>query len=148
MISVASRSTTSGLRAVTVKLGACSPASDQAAVRAFAAATAIASSARSGSAAKVSTSRDTVGSEATLPNTSGAWRRSATSARQSPPRVSMTARSHNTLAGSCTASGLRHGANADDSSRSNPTARTVSSTTTAPACDTVVRSHASTPTWG
>jgi hypothetical protein len=55
-------------------------------------------------------------------------------------------RPHNTLAGSCTASGLRHDANANDSSRSNPTARTVFSSTTAPACGTVVRSLASTQT--
>jgi len=59
--------------------------------------------------------RDTVGSEATEPNSSGAPRSSATSARQSPPRASVTARSTSTFAGSCRANGFRHGASATNS---------------------------------
>jgi len=52
------------------------------------------------------------------------------------------------FAGSWTASGLCHGASAADSPRSSPIARTVSSSTTAPACDTVDRPAASTPVLG
>jgi len=61
--------------------------------------------ARSASAANASIVRDTVGSEATGPNTPGSARSAATSARQSPPTARVTARSHTTLVGSCLAVG-------------------------------------------
>ena len=66
--------------------------------------------------------RETVGSDATGPNTAGSARSTATSARQSPPSATATARSSSTLAGSCTAAGLRHGASACDSASSSPAA--------------------------
>jgi hypothetical protein len=46
------------------------------------------------------------------------------------------ARSHTTFAGSCTAVFFRHGASAADNSRSNPVARTASTNSTPPACET------------
>ena len=96
----------------------------------------IAASTRSASAARASITRDTVGSDATCPNTSGFVRSTAMSARQSPPTAVATARSSSTLPGSCTASGRRHRANAADSARSSRSVRIVSIRTTAPACDT------------
>ena len=72
------------------------------------------------SAANVVINRDTVGSEATGPNTSRSPRRCAMSARQSPPIATDTARSNTILPGSWVARGLRHGANACDSSSSRP----------------------------
>ena len=104
--------------------------------RAAARAASIAANARAASAASASIVRDTVGSDATSPNTAGSARSSATSARQSPPRASVTARSVTTLPGSWIAIGLRHRASAVDNARSSPAARTVSTSATPPACDT------------
>ena len=59
----------------------------------------IAASTRSASAASTSIVRDTVGSEATGPNSAGSARSSAISARQSPPSASVTAKSSTILAG-------------------------------------------------
>ena len=59
--------------------------------------------ARSASAARRVTSRDTTGSEATGPNSSGCARSIATSARQSPPSARATARSVMIFPGLCTA---------------------------------------------
>jgi hypothetical protein len=115
--------------------GACSPAADHTTARAHARAVSIALNARDASAAKASIVRDTVGSEATRPNTDGSARSSATSARQSPPSASVTARSVITFAGSCRAVGLRHGASTADNAVSTPHARTVSTRATPPACD-------------
>ena len=89
--------------------------------------------------------RDTVGSEATNPYTPGSPRSTATSARQSPPRPRVTARSQSTLAGSCTANGRRQPASAWDKARSNPTTRMVSVSSSPPACDTTTDPATSTP---
>jgi hypothetical protein len=72
--SVASTSMTSGRAASVSWSGACFPASDQARRRATERAAWIAASAAAESPARVSISRDTVGSEATGPNTSGCAR--------------------------------------------------------------------------
>lgn len=70
--------------------------------------------------AKVEISRDTVGSEATAPNTPGSPRSTARSETQSPPTASVTARSSTILPGSWTAPGLRHGIKASDNSLVRP----------------------------
>jgi hypothetical protein len=101
-------------------------------------AAAIAASAAGASAARVSINLDTVGSEATGPNTSGAARSCATSARQSPPIAKLTARSSTILPGSWRASGRRHGANASLNAPVSPTACAVCSSTVAPACGTTL----------
>lgn len=54
-------------------------------------------------AARVSMSRETVGAEATGPNTAGSARSMATSARQSLPSATARATSISILPGSCTA---------------------------------------------
>ena len=68
----------------------------------------IARSARGASVARAVTSRDTTGSEATGPASSGWERSTAISARQSPPSASAMTRSAMILPGSCTARGARH----------------------------------------
>ena len=83
-------------------------------------------------AASVSTKRETVGSEATGPNTAGSARASATSAKQSPPTATARATSSRTLPGSCTARGLRHGASAADIAVSRPLLRTPGITRRSP----------------
>lgn len=60
----------------------------------------IARSAFSPEAARVSTRRETVGSEATGPNTAGSARNMPTSARQSPPSATASATSSRTFLGS------------------------------------------------
>jgi hypothetical protein len=100
------------------------------------------------SAANASIVRDTVGSEATGPNTRGSARSTATSARQSPPSARVSARSVITLPGSCRAIGLHHGASAIDSPRPRPAARAASTSTTAPLCDTTPDPFESTWTRG
>jgi len=85
------------------------------------------------SAASAAIVRETVGSDATSPYRPGSPRSTATSARQSPPRARVTARSRTTLAGSCTANGLRHGASAADTAGPTPAAATVSVSSTPPA---------------
>jgi len=72
----------------------------------------------------------------------------ATSARQSPPSATARATSSRILPGSCTARGLRHGVSAADIAVSRPDLRTVSTSSTAPACETTPRSPASTRTRG
>ena len=79
--------------------GAASPASAQARSRAAARAARIAASARGPSAARELTSRDTTGSDATDPASSGCSRSTAMSARQSPPSASAAARSATILPG-------------------------------------------------
>ena len=86
--------------------GAASPARSQARARAAARAERMAFRARGASAAKRPTSRETIGSEATGPNSSGCERSIATSARQSPPSASATVRSVRIFPGPCTAQGL------------------------------------------
>jgi len=90
--------------------------------RAVARAALIAASAPSGSSVRVAISRDTVGSEATSPNTPGWARNRATSQAASPPRATATARSNTILPGSWIASGRRHRPNRVESSRASPTA--------------------------
>jgi hypothetical protein len=123
---VASRSTITGPEAGTGRR--CAQATRPAAARA----PRIAATA-SPSPARTSTSRDTVGSEATGPNSSGWARTTATSARQSPPSAIAAARSSTTLPGSCAARGARHRANASVNDRSSPAARAVSASSVAPA---------------
>ena len=81
--------------------------------------------------------RETVGSEATGPNTAGCSRSTAMSARQSPPSATAIARSTTVLPGSCTAKGFRHGANDSDNLLVNPILSAVRSSRTAPAWDTI-----------
>ncbi len=124
---VASRSTITGPEAGTGRR--CAQATRRAAARAAR----IAATAASPSSARISISRDTVGSEATGPNSSGWARTIATSARQSPPRAIAAARSSTTLPGSCAARAARHRANTWVNDRSNPVARAVSASSVAPA---------------
>jgi hypothetical protein len=135
---VASTSSTSGLPASVSWSGACSPANAQARARLVARAAAMAASAAGASAASVSISRDTVGSGATSPKTSGAARSCATSARQSPPTAKLTARSSSTLPGSCSAVGRRHDPSASDSAVASPTVCAVRNSSTAPAFGTTL----------
>ena len=116
--------------------GARSPASAQARSRAAARALRIALSARGPSAASALTSRDTTGSDATGPASSGCSRSTAISARQSPPSASATARSAMIFPGSCTARGARHRASPPDRPRPRPVTRSVSPAADAPAWDT------------
>jgi len=127
--SVASKSTTSGLAASVSWSGAWTPASVHTRARAVARAVLIAANAAGASAASAAIVRETVGSDVTSPYKPGSPRSTATSARQSPPRARVTAKSMSTLAGSWTANGLRHGASAGPS----PAAATVSVSSTPPA---------------
>ncbi len=135
---VASTSITTGRAASAAWSGACSSASDHAGARAVARAVLIAASEAGTSAASASISRDTVGSEATSPNTSGAPRSWARSARQSPPIARLTARSSRILPGSWRANGFRHGVNACDSAVVSPTVCAVLSNSVLPACGTTL----------
>ena len=85
------------------------PQPQAAAAQAAARALRIALSATGASAASPLTSRDTSGSEATGPNSSGWARSTATSARQSPPATTATARSVTIFPGSCTVRGAATG---------------------------------------
>ncbi len=60
------------------------------------------------------------------------------SARQSPPRARVSARSRTILAGSWEDRGLRHGAKARDKVPSNPRAPTVSTRSAPPAWPTAL----------
>src|ERR1019366_4461645 len=88
------------------------------------------------SAAKAVIVRETVASEATRPYRPGSLRSSAISARQSPPRANVTARSTTTLAGSWTANGLRQPDSATDITGPKPAAAIVSVNRTPPAWPT------------
>jgi hypothetical protein len=92
--------------------------------------------------------RETVGSEATNPNTAGSARTTAMSARQSPPSPRATARSSSTFAGSWMANGLRHGASGADSAASRPDARIVAVSSAPPAHETTPLPAPSTRTRG
>ncbi|BCK66447.1 hypothetical protein Srufu_004000 [Streptomyces libani subsp. rufus] len=118
-------------------MGDAGPASFQALSRATARAARIAPTAFGPPAAGAPISRETVGSDATGPNTSGCSRRTPMSPRQSPPNARAVARSRTVFPGSWTARGLRHGASAADSARSNPTTRAVPVNNTPPACETI-----------
>jgi hypothetical protein len=108
----------------------------------------MAANALGASAANVAISRDTVGSDATAPNTAGSARSKPTSARQSPPIASATARSNTILPGSWLANGLRHGVNAPDKPPVSPARSAARSSTTDPACDTTPEPPASTTSRG
>src|SRR6478672_329288 len=125
-----------GSLAVAPSSGASVPARSQTLARTAARAVLIAANAAGASAARVSISRDTVGSEATCPNTPGSDRTWAMSARQSPPIATAIARSSRTFPGSCTANGRIQGASAVDSSPSRPSRLAVAASSTAPAWDT------------
>jgi hypothetical protein len=146
--SVASTSTVSGAPASMRWSGACAPASSHARARAAARAVLIARNAATGSWASRSIARDTVGSEATGPNTPGSARSTAMSARQSPPNASVTARSSTIFAGSWRAFECRLLASAADSCLSSPTVRMVSVSSSPPACDTIFEPAVSTPGLG
>lgn len=88
------------------------------------------------SMASVVISRDTVGSEATTPNTPASARTTDRSAAQSPPRATEIARSNAILPGLWVARGLCHGDSAFDNPLTRPTLSAVRTNTTAPACDT------------
>jgi len=64
------------------------------------------------------------------------------------PSARVIARSVRTFAGSWTANGLRHGANAADSSRPRPVVVMVWVSSTPPACPTAPDALVSTFTWG
>ncbi len=87
-------------------------------------------------AARVSISRETVGPQATGPNTVGSARTIPASARQSPPSATARATSSRILPGSGTARGRRHGVSAADIALSRPGLRAVSTSSTPPACET------------
>jgi len=108
----------------------------------------IAASAAGASLANAAMVRDTVGSEATHPYTTGCSRSTAMSARQSPPRLSVTARSVSTFAGSCIAKGLRHDASALDNPTPKPLTPMVSVSNIPPPDDTVEPSDLPTATRG
>ncbi|AFA76050.1 hypothetical protein GPOL_174p00290 (plasmid) [Gordonia polyisoprenivorans VH2] len=97
---VASRSMINGCRTSRSWLGAAVPAAVHACARAAARAALIADKAAGASVASVEISRDTVGSEATGPNTPGSARTWLISANQSPPRATAMARSSRILPGS------------------------------------------------
>ncbi len=134
--SVASRSMISGFLALMSWSGAWAPAWAHAIWRAVARAVLMARNAVGASAARVVNSRDTVGSEATDPNTPGSSRSRATSARQSPPNATATARSSTILPESWVAKGLRHGDSAAESPAVKPVFSAVRNNVIAPACDT------------
>ena len=108
----------------------------------------MAGNATSMSPARVATSRDTVGSEATGPNRPGWARTTARSATQSPPRATASARSVMILPGSCRARTDRHGVSACDSNRVTPQTRTTSRSSTPPAEDTNASRAGSTTRFG
>lgn len=141
---MASTSTISGLLALVPVSGACWPASAQARALAAARAALIALSAAGASAARAAMVRETVASEATRPYRPGSARSRAMSQRLSPPTASVRARSVMTLAGSWTASGLRHGASATDMAAPSPVAVTVSVSRTPPAWPTAPEAVVST----
>lgn len=124
------------------------PANSQTRERTSARAVRIVVSAFGPAAARASMSRETVGSDATGPNMPASARNMATSARQSPPKATPSATSSRTLPGSCTARSLRHGVSAADIAVSRPVLRTVSTSSTAPVCETTPRPPPSTRTRG
>jgi len=77
-------------------------------------------------------SRLIVGSEATAPNSSGWARSSAASAKQSPPRAIVTARSNTVLPGSWTVRAARHDRSCRDSPRVKPLSCAVCNSSDAP----------------
>ena len=82
-----------------------------------------------------SSTRHTVGSDATPPNRSGCWRSTAMSARQSPPSASITANCVNTTPGSCAERRRRVCAIAADNPFVSPTRSANSASSNDPACD-------------
>ena len=88
---------------------------------------------RSPSACTESTTRNTVGSDATGPNRSGWLRSTAMSARQSPPSASDTARWVSTTPGSCAERRRRVCAIAADNPAVRPTRSASSASSNAPA---------------
>ncbi len=127
---------TNGVATVVSWSGACTPAAAHTRDLAAARAVLIATRAAGTSAASAVMVRDTVGSDATDPNTPASTRSTATSARQSPPSANDTARSRSTLPGSCTAPGRRHRASPVLNPTSRPAARIVSVSSTPPAWPT------------
>lgn len=91
---------------------------------------------------------DTVGSEATEPNTPTSARTAAISAGQSPPSPSAIARPVTILAGSCRANGLRHGDNTRRRFRVHATGPNRAVSNRPPACDATPDPAASNRTHG
>ena len=80
--------------------------------------------------------RETVGSDATFPNRCGRARSITTSAGQSPPAASITARSQIALPGRWTAFGRANPSNSTDNASTRPRTRAVSVSRSIPAFDT------------
>ena len=116
--------------------GRAPPGSRPAAALAWARAAAIPAIAVPGSRARSSTIRDIVGSEATIPNRCGRARSIATSAGQSPPAASITARSQTALPGWWTAFGRMNPPSSTSSASTRPRARAVSVSSSVHAPDT------------
>lgn len=144
------RTRTPSMSTITCPLasGAASPANRHTCSRTSARAVRSAARTRCPPDAGLLISRETVGSEATGPNTAGSARSRATSARQSPPSATASATSSRILPRSCTARGLRHGSSAADIAASRPVLRTVSTSSTAPVCETTPRPRPSMRTRG
>ena len=133
---MASRSMINGRSRSIPRSGASFPARFHTRPRTATLAWLIAANAACGVAANASINRDTVGSEATRPNTAGSARTTEMSDRQSPPMATLIAGSSRIFPGSKMAHCLRQGANASDSARSKPTLPAVATSSTAPAWDT------------
>ena len=145
---MASTSITNGWAAEIPAVGASAPARAHARCRTTVRARFTAASTASTWSARVPTSRQTVGSEATGPKTSPWHRSRATSDRHRPPRATHTARSAMILPGSCTAHDRRHADRARESSLPRPVTLLVSVSSLAPASPTAGTSPDSTPTTG
>ena len=132
-----------GRSALIPAVGECSPARSHTRCRTVLRARFTAASTASTWSARVPTSRETVGSEATGPKTSLSHRSSERSDRQRPPRATHTARSAMTLPGSCTDHIRRHDDRARESSLPRPVTPYTSRST-----PTAGTSPNSTPTTG
>ena len=80
--------------------------------------------------------REIVGSDATFPNRCGRARSITTSAGQSPPAASITARSQTALPGRWTAVGRANPSSSTASASTRPRTRAVSVSSSIPAFDT------------
>ena len=145
---MASTSITNGRSALIPAVGECSPARSHTRCRTVLRARLTAASTASTWSARVPTSRETVGSEATGPKTSLPHRSSERSDRHRPPRATHTARSKMILPGSCTAHDRRHADRTRESSSPRPVTLLVSVSSLAPASPTAGTSPHSTPTTG
>jgi len=98
--------------------------------------------------ARSSITRETVGSDATMPNTPGWARSRAMSAAQSPPSATVMARSTKIFAGSWMVRERRHGRTPADRCRSRPVIRAVWASNTPPAVEIIDSPPATTGSQG